>query len=140
MVICSIKRDTVFTLLNTFFSALLIHYSDASLLFRMRRASKTFFFFLLFDCDPTIDKSNEKWKHETIRHYNARRPRRSEEIVIPAMGSDLKGRFDGASRPLPRCSLSLLEIHFSGLFIRGRCRGDESEVREVNFPAVHGKL
>lgn len=60
--------------------------------------------------------------------------RTSQEIVNPTMGSVLRGRFDGAS--LGELSLVVPEIHFSRLFIRGRCRDDESEAREIHFPAA----
>jgi len=55
---------------------------------------------------------------------------------VDSEGSVLRGRFDGASRQPP----SLLEIHFSRLFTRGRYRDDESEAREIHFPTVRGKL
>lgn len=105
-----------------------------------------FFFSCPYDSIDMKDyESNDKdWRDKwrvsiTIRHCDVWRSRTSREVVIPTMGSDLRGRSDGASRRShPRIlslSLFLSKIHFSELFIRGRrCHGDESRGTWSKFP------
>lgn len=88
-------------------------------------------------------KSNDKdWRDKrrvsiTIRHCNVWRSRTSREVVIPTMGSDLRGRSDGASRRSHPRTLSLLarnsflRIVYKGTTMR---HGDESRGTWSKFP------
>lgn len=53
---------------------------------------------IISETTKTDKISDEDSITRTIRHCNVWRSRTSKEIVIPTMGSDLRGRSDGASR------------------------------------------